>query len=344
MPLSSFQVDVITGRGGAWTVPVRWILSAAEVGYEWAVSRRNRQFDSGAREVMRLPVPVISVGNITAGGTGKTPLVIDLTRRLVRCGRKPAVVSRGYKSANGTLGDELAMVSERVPEAICVASPDRVAGGHDAVSRGADVIVLDDAFQHRRVARDLDIVVVDATNPFGYERLLPRGRLREPVAQLRRAGLIVISRADLVDERALSVLTERVRSIAPLAICRHRALRLTDLTGVTCEATYRRAILMSAIGNPASFAETASRMGIEPVSQCLWPDHHEYVAADVDRVARAGRRVQHDVVLTTQKDAVKLRELDVSVIEPVRVVEIDVAFVDDGERTIETSLDGVLSG
>ncbi len=343
MPLSSFHADVIAGTGGAWTVPLRWALSAGEVGYKWAIARRNRQFESGAREIVRLTVPVISVGNITAGGTGKTPLVIDLASRLVARGRRPGVVSRGYKSRDAGLGDELTLVSERVPEAVCVANPDRVAGGREAVRMGADVIVLDDALQHRRVGRDLDIVVVDATNPFGYEHLLPRGLLREPVDALGRADLIVVSRADMVDDDVLSGLKERVASVAPSVVCRHRPAGLVDLAGNRCEKAYPRAVLLSAIGNPGAFVKTVEQMGIEPVEQCWWSDHHAFDARDVARAVEVARRVAHDVVLTTQKDAVKLRELDLSALEPVRVVEIGIEYLDGGERLIDECLDGTLS-
>lgn len=305
MPLSTLQSDILTGRGGVWTRPARWTLASLAAGYEWAVARRNGRFASGAREIIRLPVPVISVGNITTGGTGKTPLVMDLARRLLSRGRVPAVLTRGYKSRRGAPGDEAAMIAAQTPGVLCVQNPDRIAGGRSAIDRGAEVLLLDDGFQHRRLGRDLDVVVVDVTNPFGFDRLLPLGRLREPVTALARADLIVMSRIDLVDESARLRVANRIAEAAPGVRCvtsRHRVVGLSELDGAVCDDRCVKAILMSAIGNPESFTRTVERMGIEVAARFEWSDHHPFSASDINRVVEATRRIQHDVVLTTRKD------------------------------------------
>lgn len=342
MHATSTYRDIVSGRAGLWSEPVRWLLSAASMGYGWAVSHRNRSFDSGKRPTIKLPVPVISVGNITTGGTGKTPLVIDLIERLKRRGRRPAVVARGYRSRRGETPDELKVVSRNVTDVNCFADPDRVRAARRAVADGADVIVMDDGFQHRRLGRDLNIVVIDATNPFGFDHVLPRGTLREPAAQLKRADLIVISRADMIPTADLETLESRLCSYAPgrkVVTCRHRPAGLTDLTGRPYEGDYKRAILFAGIGNPEAFAQTVRQIGIEPVRCLWWPDHHHYVVDDFARLSRATRSVEHDVMLTTQKDAVKLKEIPLNGLAPLRVVEINIEFLENAEATIEAALD-----
>lgn len=339
-PNSAYH-EIITGRGGPWGWTARCVLSAMSAGYRAVIAHRNSRFDRGVRQTHALTVPVISVGNITAGGTGKTPLVVDLLQRLIRRGRRAAVVSRGYGSSRGELGDELTMISSRVPEAICIANPDRVAGGLAAVKRGADVIVLDDGFQHRRLRRDLDIVVIDATNPFGFDHLLPRGLLREPIKQLIRADVIVVSRADLVSTEALHGLSARLDSYAPDAprlFCRHEPTGVTDVSGKPLDDTFRRAIVFAAIGNPNAFVATVEGMGIKPVKCLWWPDHHAYDRRDIGKLANACSSTDHDIVLTTCKDAVKLRGLGMDGIDRLGVVGIDVEFLDGGESMIESCM------
>lgn len=168
-----------------WVFPVRAMLRVLEGLYARGVALRNTRYDrSGPRAV--LDIPVISVGNLTVGGTGKTPFVIELVKRLDRMGLSPAVVSRGYKAAEGQPNDEERLIRESCPSVVCICDPDRAAAGQFARTKfGADVIVLDDGFQHRQLARTLDIVLIDATCPFGFGHLLPRGLLREPVGSLR---------------------------------------------------------------------------------------------------------------------------------------------------------------
>lgn len=343
-PNSTYH-EIISGRGGPWGRISRCALSVMSVGYRNVVACRNSRFDRAGSQTHALTVPVISVGNITTGGTGKTPLVIDLMQRLVRSGRRAAVVSRGYKSSRGELGDELTMISNRVPEAICIANPDRVAGGLAAVERGAEVVVLDDGFQHRRLRRDLDIVVIDATNPFGFGHLLPRGLLREPIEQLKRADVIVVSRADLVSTAALDELSARLNSYAPNAprlSCRHKPSGVTNLSGRPLNDTFRRAVVFGAIGNPNAFVATIEGMGIEPVKCLWWQDHHAYDQRDIAKLANACASTDHDVVLTTCKDAVKLRGLRLDGIRRLGVVGIDVEFLDGGESVIESWLARVI--
>src|SRR4051794_2790213 len=187
---------------------LRGATAAAEPFYAVVAAARNRAFDAGLRKIHRLPRATISIGNITTGGTGKTPVVRWLAQRLRESGRRVAVLSRGYKAEPGKLGDEQLMLDHALNSSVeqqrvhIVANPDRVAGASEALRLRpeTDVFLLDDGFQHRRAGRDLDVVLVSATNPFGYGRVLPRGMLREPLSGLRRAGAFIVSHADQVGE------------------------------------------------------------------------------------------------------------------------------------------------
>jgi tetraacyldisaccharide 4'-kinase len=343
MNASPWYIDVVSGRAGLWATPLRFLLSIAAIPYASIISARNRRFDSS--QAVRLRVPIISVGNITTGGTGKTPLVLRIAEHLLKRNLPTAVVSRGYKSEDGQLGDELTLMSRRLPELICIASPDRVAGVQEAIERGAKVVVLDDAFQHRRIARDLDIVVIDATCPFGFDHVIPRGLLREPLDGLGRADLMVISRSDLVAKPQIEALESRLSRLAPdasRAACTHRPSNPTDVRGRVCRRAGRRAILVAAVGNPNSFVATAKQAGFEPLESIWFPDHHTYTDRDITRIRDVAERTSHDVILTTEKDDVKLSTLDLSRIEPVRVLPIDIAFTGDGESVLTSCIDKVL--
>src|SRR4051812_37835557 len=217
---------------------LRGATAAAEPFYAMVAAARNRAFDAGVRKTHRQPRATISIGNITTGGTGKTPVVRWLAQRLRESGRHVAILSRGYKAEPGKLGDEQLMLDhalnspveqQRIP---IVANPDRIAGANEALRLRADtdVFLLDDGFQHRRAERDLDIVLVSATNPFGYGRVLPRGMLREPLSGLRRAGAVVITHADQVGDSDLTTIERTIRRYNPAApiyhaVHAHAALR-----------------------------------------------------------------------------------------------------------------------
>lgn len=346
MGTTSLYFSVISGRAGTWAWPMRGILGLASVGYERVIRRRNRRFDSGCRDIYRPPVPTISVGNLTTGGTGKTPLVIDLAGRLGRLKRQPAIVSRGYRSGGRDLGDELTMISNRLPGVPCVANPDRKQGICDAIKMGADVIILDDGFQHRGVARDWDIVTIDATNPFGYGRLLPAGMLREPPDSLQRADLLVLTRCDQVSENELESLGLKLQRLAPdvpRVGCRHRVVGIVDTSGQPMTRPLGLVIAFAAIGNPMAFKATLDNMNLRVAHWLSWPDHHRYRLRDVDRIATLRHKVEHDVLLTTAKDAANLEGLDLSRLQPLGIVEVELAFADNAnERLFDECLIGAM--
>ena len=332
---------------GLWGVPVRAGLRAIEVGYAAAIALRNAHYDgNGPRAV--LPVPVISVGNVTAGGTGKTPLVIELLERLGRMGCNPVVVSRGYKAHDGGANDEERLIRCHVPGAICLSSSNRMEAGEAAIqSHRADVIVLDDAFQHRQLGRTLDIVLVDATCPFGFDHLLPRGLLREPLEALRRADAIVLTRCDQVSPQELARVEARIRSFhdtAKIIKCKHRVTKLQSLGGLPVDEPPdgKRAVLFAGIGRPGAFAETVRGMGVEVVGERWWPDHHAYVSKDWSELVGAHRFPQHDWLMTTEKDAVKLVGLSGTEGAGIVVVRVAIDFEGDGGTMLQSLLESVL--
>lgn len=206
------------------------LLAPAAWLYGCAIALRNRRFDRHAAASHAAPVPVISVGNLTVGGVGKTPMVIELVHRLIALGRRPAVLTRGYGARPGRAADEVLELRSALPDTPVVVDADRVRGAAAAALQGADVVVLDDGFQHRRLRRDLDLVLVDALNPWGGGRLLPAGRLREPLASLRRAHAVIITRANQAHADALAVIERDVRRHAPDAYVCHASVAPVGLT------------------------------------------------------------------------------------------------------------------
>ncbi len=287
--------------------------------YGAVVGLRGRLYDRGWLPATRLEVPVVSVGNLTAGGTGKTPLAHWLAVELSRRGRHPGLLSRGYRrSARGGGGenDESRLSAALLPGVPCVEAPDRIAGGRELVARGADVIVLDDGFQHRRLARDLDLVLVDATRPWGLpappgggpsvRAFLPRGLLREPLSGLARADAVVLTRADQSSPEGLAFLEQELQEAAPgkpLVHAVHRPWRLRSLAGEEpplAELRGRQVDLLSGIGNPDAFEETVRGLGADVRAHRRLADHHDYGGSELEGLGGAGRWI-----LTTAKDAVK---------------------------------------
>lgn len=340
MALDSFHRRVIADGAGPWMMPLRAGLSSLALLYGAAVRGRNARYDRG-EPTYRPAAPVVSVGNLTVGGTGKTPMVIALVERLARSGRKPAVLMRGYRADASGVNDEQRLIQRACPGVVCLADPDRCRAARVAVEQhGAEALILDDGFQHRRLARDLDIVLIDATCPFGFDRLLPRGLLREPVEGLRRAHAVVITRGDEVDASTLRAVRARVESLCPevpLLAARHRVDGLVDLEGNAAGAlsTGCKVFAFAGIGNPQSFLSTLKRMGADVVGTRWRQDHAHYGVREVESLLREAAAHRADMLVTTEKDAVKLSEHRALLQDRLRVVRIAVEFLDDGDRRME---------
>lgn len=258
-------------------------------------------YDAGLRRAARAGIPVISVGNLRVGGAGKTPLTGWVVDRLIEMGRRPAVLHGGYGS------DEPDLHRRWHPNVPVLVGRDRAAGARVAMDAGRDVAVLDDGFQHRRLARDLDIVLLAAEQGADPIRLLPRGPWREPLTALRRAGAIVVTRKTATPDEAdaLSALIRaRVERRAVHAWIRPDGW--SDLAGNQVATPTRQAIAVAAIAEPESFFATISSLGVPLADRIAFPDHHTYTNGDIERIVRAaaGRPV-----LTTAKDGVKLGAL-----------------------------------
>jgi tetraacyldisaccharide 4'-kinase len=275
---------------------------------------RNQLYDRGWKASYRAPVPAVSVGNLTLGGTGKTPCVEYVADFLRRHGRRVAILSRGYGGASG-LNDEALVLADNLPDVPHLQGPDRVALAVRAVrDQHSDALVLDDGFQHRRLARDLDIVLVDATLPWGHGHLFPRGLLREGPASLRRAGVVVLTRCDQVGDPQRRCLHEIIARIAPharVAATVHRPLDLINAqrTVAPLERLWGRPVAaFCGIGNPAAFRQTLIGLGLTVAAFRPFPDHHAYSRTDVEALTAWARQLAPDgIVVTTQKDLVKLR-------------------------------------
>ena len=299
-----------------------------------AVTRtRLALYRRGTFRTTKLDRPVISVGNITAGGTGKTPLVEWVARSLAGRGLKVCILTRGYGRENpeqqvvvsdgskilatpGQAGDEpyllaTKLLNANLPGSVAVISnADRISAGRYAIETFAtDCFVLDDGFQHLRLARDLDIVVIDATNPFGTGQLL-----REPVSSLVRADCVVLTRCDQASSVDLSFI--RGRPVFKSSMKAVNAPRVTGPVAAFC-----------AVGNPQSFFEQLRKHGYELVHEKAFTDHHSYTQKDVDDLIERAKRSGPTSLLTTAKDAVKLQSLSFSM--PWNVFEIEIQIKDE---------------
>jgi tetraacyldisaccharide 4'-kinase len=293
----------------------RGLLRMLSWGYRCGVAFRNKLFDFGLKQSHASPVPVISVGNLTTGGTGKTPVVVMLVRLLKEAGHRPGIISRGYRELAEGGNDEA-----RVLELLCPGTPhvqnrDRVlaarqvARNSDTAHDGCTVIIADDAFQHRRLKRDLDIVLVDALNPFGHDALLPRGLLREPVSELRRADVVILTRADLVDEASRAAIWKVVdannRAAARVELSFAPA-GLVDKDGLQHAVGNAGVLAFCGIGNPEGFRKTLAAAEISIQELIAFPDHHHYDETDLRKLTKSAVNSEARVLVTTLKDLVKI--------------------------------------
>ena len=330
VPPTKAWAERLDRRGGPIELlrPLSWLFGAISGLRRWLYDRR-------LLPTAKLDVPIVCVGNLVAGGTGKTPMVVFLARRLAARGKLPGVLSRGYGKAGaaGAESDEARLYAELLGDLPRVAQPDRIAGARRLMEDGAELLLLDDGFQHRRLARDLDLVLIDATRPFGLARgpraFLPRGLLRESPVALRRAGALVLTRTDLVGTEALDELELELEAWAPgvarLRTC-HAPVGLRRLDAGPAGASEPSALAgrevdaLSAIGHPAAFEATLVKLGARLATTRRFEDHHEYQLADLAGLG-AGRPI-----VTTAKDAVKLRALLAGADGP-EVLVLDIGLV-----------------
>jgi tetraacyldisaccharide 4'-kinase len=305
----------------------------------WAAMKlRAAAYRGGWRRVERLPLPTVAVGNLSVGGTGKTPLAAWIARHYARRGRRPGILLRGYG------GDEPLVHERLAPEAVVVANPDRAAGARIAETRGADLLVLDDAYQLLRVARDLNIAVVSAESVAASLWPLPAGPWREASDALDRADLIVVTRKRAPREAAERVAAwlARRRPAAPVCLAQLALSHLEGMrSGTRREAAAlagRRVVAAAGIADPESFAAQLRDAGASVQLQA-YQDHHAYGPEDVARLVRAA--AEGDYVVVTEKDAVKLRARWPGDAPEPLVAVLAVRWERNG-RVVEQALDAML--
>jgi tetraacyldisaccharide 4'-kinase len=346
-PKTWFHELVSGRRGGAGAALLRVGLSALSVPYSAGVHVRNWLFDWEWKRVHRAAIPVVSIGNLTLGGTGKTPAVEYVARFYRRLGRQVGILSRGYGARRGR-NDEALTLESNLPGVPHLQGIDRVALAQAAVEKlHCDVLLLDDGFQHRRLHRDLEIVLIDATNPWGFGRLFPRGLLREPARGLRRASLVLLTRCDQVGGSELATLREEVSRIAPdtlIVESIHAPLRLVneDEEAPLTVLGGRPVAAFSGIGNPVALQKTLEGLHATLTAVATFPDHHPYPPLDVEWLKTWARRLPPDaVIVTTQKDLVKIRLSELSD-RPVWALQIALTPT-RGQDALDRLLEGTLA-
>jgi len=293
-----------------------------------AMDGRRLAYRRGWLGVRDLPLPSVAVGNLTVGGSGKTPIAIWIARHYVERGLRPGILLRGYG------GDETLVHQHSVPEAVVVADPDRVAGAERAVANGAQVLVLDDAYQRLDIHRDLNVLVMSAETTRAVRWPLPAGPWREGWDALDRADAVIVTRKRATPEAALAMVRElegRVRG--PIAVA-HLGLRTLEglVSGIRRPASTlagKRVVAASGIGDPDACVAQTKATGAA-VQVATWKDHHDYRDEDVAWLAHAARRADHVVI--TQKDAVKLRDRWPAAVPEPLVALLDLTWEEGGDR------------
>lgn len=344
-------MEVISGNAkglGAFTA--RTALSILSGAYFAGLKTRQAAYTLGLKRREKVDARVISIGNITAGGTGKTPATIHFARAFLKEGRRTVVLSRGYGRTTAMdkpiavsdmttillspreAGDEPYLIASKLPGIPVVVCGKRVKGARFAIEKfSPDVILLDDGFQHIALARDEDIVVIDCSNPFGFGHMLPRGLLREPLSGLSRATRFLLTHAD---EREHGDIIETLKAINPAADImksRHRPVGLTRLEGkgrLACDRlSGERVLAVSSIGNPDAFERTLRGLDAEVVNSIAFKDHHWYDSSDIERIEVAAATAGVDHIVTTEKDGVRLG-LVAKTVEKLLVLEIELEIID----------------
>jgi len=321
--------NILSGQAsGLGPALLRLSLSGLSWPYGAVVRVRNGLYSRGWLAVHAAEVPVISVGNLTAGGTGKTPLVAWLAKYLQSRNLRAAILTRGYKASRVGMTypttDEPAELAAMCPGVPVVIEPDRVAGAAEAVrNHGAQVLLLDDGFQHRRLARDLDILTVDATLPFGYGRLLPAGLLREPLGGLARAHAVVLTRCDQVTDDERLRIEEHLRHInneLVIATSVHAPVGAKVAQGNDInlqELRNKNVFAFCGIGNPKAFFDTLQRLGCVLVGSHGFDDHYRYTDPCLRQIHERAKQCGAELAVTTQKDWTKIALLNRPAGEPV---------------------------
>ncbi len=339
--MRQYIVEVIKGNKRSFADSIlRFFLLLLSGIYYLAVELRGLLYKIEIFKSYKLSCPVICVGNITVGGTGKTPIVITLTKMLSLEPKKIVILSRGYKrKTKGTVffqsqkvkivsdsnkilltaeeaGDEPYLLAENLINTGIIVGVNRVKTGQTAIDKlGAEVVILDDGFQHRRLHRDLDIVVIDCLDPFGQGYLLPRGFLREPLRNLLRADVFLLTRTDQVSSNELMEIRNKLIRINSEALIVESLQKFCRLERLNSQSQIKpedlsllqnkEVVSVCGIGNPVSFEKTLETLGSKIIKRFRFPDHYEYTQKDLKNIFQ---QAENAVVITTEKDAVRIKD------------------------------------
>lgn len=341
---------------------MRKLLLPFSLLYWLGVAFRNLFFDNGVLKTTKVKVPIISVGNISAGGVGKTPVVEMLIERLKRK-RHLAVVSRGYgRKSSGTVlvsdgkhqlvsvekaGDEACQIANKYSDLIVIVDENRVRGAHKAVELGAELIVLDDGFQHRYLVRDLDVVILTTAEILNGDLLLPAGNRREPIASLERADVVMVSQClnKREYERAARKVLKYKKPIVGLRATQKSLKRASSEKNIGFKKLIDKIVIaFSGIGSPVSFEALLVQTGAILKKHFVFHDHHWYTERDIETIVQARKQFDADFVITTEKDVVRLKERYVKFLEaePIYVAEIRQEIL-AGEKRLNDSLKRILN-
>jgi tetraacyldisaccharide 4'-kinase len=358
--MKNFILSNQSGRKGLVWALVFGILFIFSWFYHLIYRIRFSLYRLGIFKQRKLKAKVISIGNITVGGTGKTPLVIYLARKLSERGKNPAILTRGYGRKKKEMveltndvyqglnwedaGDEPFVMAGRLPDVPILVSKDRVVTGHHATRKfGSHVLILDDGFQHLKLFRDLDIVVIDATNPFGDGRLLPAGILREPLSSLKRADVFVLTKTDQASGK--EELMQTIREYNPRAPVVESVYRIRSVVNFFHDSFVepkdienKKALAFSAIGSPSSFEKSLKKLKIHLLKHRRFRDHHPYSSKEISDLVREAKGLEADFLITTEKDSVRIPLIKEPEI-PIYVLKIDLT-VTQGEQTLLNKIEG----
>jgi tetraacyldisaccharide 4'-kinase len=376
-----YAVDVILERKeGGRARALKFVLGMFALAYERAVQARLALYRSRVLRPQEIGCPVVSIGNLTVGGTGKTPVAEMLARELHKRGRRVAILSRGYKSVprpflqrlrnrifkhldlfpprivsdgrrvlldSRRAGDEPHMLAKNLPGVCVLVDKDRVKSGLHALRHfDSDVLLLDDGLQYQRLRHRLDVVLVDRQAPFGNERLLPRGTLREPPANLRRASYIIVTKSETEPDNALISRLRRLNPAAAIIECNHAPRHWENIsTGQRLPLDHlagRHVGAMSGIARPESFEEAVRRLGANVEITKSFADHHRYTKKEILRFLEWCDRRSLDALVTTEKDAVRFPEIDRPQV-PMLFLRVEIEIL-RGREHWEELLDRVAGG
>lgn len=340
-------------RKGFWASIFKFFLLLASFIYGLGIRFILLGYKIGVARSRRLNCKVISIGNITWGGTGKTTLIQMLARRLLADGRRPAVLIRGYG-----MGDESYLLSKALAGIPVLVGRNRIECGRRAINEySADTILLDDGFQHWRLDRDVDILTINSMDPFGNGNLIPRGILREPIAGLNRADLFFLTKTDLVKEKTLTGIKEKLRRLRPNASMVesiHKPVYLYspakgEMVGL--DAIQGELVaLLSGIGDPNSFQRTVEALGAKIVLNFTYLDHHRYTTQDLKSLVDSCLASDVRTVITTEKDMVSLQDI-IGSFQPstfsfqLRILALHIEIeITKGEEILDGFLSAVFSG